>query len=51
MEEHASLMYSTEEARHHHTFPLEILQVIVSQGEEQFIFYLWKNREIQQLQL
>lgn len=51
MEGHASLMYSTEEAKHHHTFPLELLQFIVSQGNEQFTFCLWKNREIQQLEL
>lgn len=28
MEGHASLMYFTEEAKHHHTFPLELLQFI-----------------------
>lgn len=33
MEGHASLMYSTEETKHHHTFPLEFLQFIVSQGK------------------
>lgn len=51
MEGHASLTYSTEEARHHHTLPLELLQFIVSQEEEQFTFCLQKSREIQQLEL
>lgn len=50
MEGHASLMYFTEEVRHN-TFPLKLLQSIVSQGEElQFTFCLWKNRGIQQLE-
>lgn len=38
MEGHASLMYSIEEAKHHHTFPLELLQFTVSRGKSSLYF-------------
>jgi len=44
MEGHASLMYFTEEVRHDNTFPLKLLQFIVSRGKSSSLPFAYGKR-------